>query len=260
MIPYIKTTFGNIPTFALFVMLGILSMIFLIFCCLRKNPNHIDEENFILSKIVFSGLAGYFASGIFDACFKINIYGRFKITGITFYGGLIGATLALFVVLKITKGKTQYSVKEWFDLLTIPFITFHIFGRVGCFFGGCCYGKPTESFLGVAFPDNIRQNIFHDGAKCYPTQLFEAVALLMILLILLKNKNKFENYVLLYSIARFIIEFFRGDERGSISNIFSPAQVISVGLFVLVLNYKGFKVIKQLKGSKGYTVKKRQVR
>ncbi len=116
--------------------------------------------------------------------------------------------------------------------LTPPFILFHFCGRIGCFFGGCCYGKATDSCLGIVFPDNPAAGIYHNGIKCYPTQLFEAFALLIILIAVCAIKNKIFCYLLFYSVCRFVIEFFRGDERGYISQFISPAQTISIVVFV----------------------------
>ncbi len=256
MIPYIKTSFGDIPTFSLCATIGILAMFILVIISLKKFPNHTDEENYILPKLVFSGLMGYFSAGLFDSLVKYSIYGKLKLTGITFYGGLIGSIICLFILLKITTTKTQISIQKWFDLLTIPFIIFHIFGRIGCFFGGCCYGKVTKGFLGVAFPDNIEQNIHHNGLKRYPTQLFEVCALLIILLLLIKRKNKFKNYIIMYSVLRFIIEFFRGDTRGSVYLILSPSQLISLLLLYSVICYESYKVIKRHRHINLYNIKK----
>ncbi|MBQ4316655.1 MAG: prolipoprotein diacylglyceryl transferase, partial [Clostridia bacterium] len=96
------------------------------------------------------------------------------------------------------------------------------------------------------FPDNEANDIFHYGIKCFPTQLFEATALIVILLLILAQKNKFENYLILYSASRFFIEFLRGDERGSISNIFSPSQIVSIVLFLTVMCYKCFVYLKKV--------------
>lgn len=239
MIPYIVTPFGKLPSFSLCVILGILLMFILVHINLKKSTlNYIQEENYIFPKMVISGLIGYIFAGFFDSLFKIRLYGSFKISGITFYGGLIGVIITLYLSLRITHKVTMFSSKKWFDFLTLPFIVFHICGRIGCFLGGCCYGKITTSCFGVVFPDNEIQNIYHHGTKCYPTQLFEAVALVFIFLIIFKRENKFSNYILLYSSARFLIEFFRGDQRGSISTFFSPAQVISIILFFVVVVYK----------------------
>lgn len=237
MIPYLHTPLGDLSSFALCVIFGILTMLLLVHAYLKRHANCIDEENFIFPKIIISGVVGYICSGFLDSLFKFRLYNQFKIAGITFYGGFLGAVITMFILLKWNEGKTAFSIKKWFDILTNPFVAFHIWGRIGCFLGGCCYGKITDSFLGVAFPDNAEAGIFHYGEKCLPTQLFEAFALALIYIAVYKSKNKFSNYVLLYSIARFIIEFFRGDERGFISTIFSPAQVISIVLFIMAIGY-----------------------
>ncbi len=245
MIPYIRTPFGDISSFSLCAVIGILMLFFLVHAKLKTSSNNVEEEVYIFPKIVFSGVVGFIFAGIFDSLFKFHLYGEFKITGITFYGGLIGSIVSFYVILRITEQTTTYSVSEWFSILTPPFIVFHIFGRIGCFFGGCCYGKPTDSCFGIVFPNNEANNIFHNGVKCYPTQLFEVTVLIVILLIILTQKNKFEYYLLLYSVSRFLIEFFRGDERGNISNIFSPSQIVSIVIFLTVICCKGFVRLKK---------------
>ena len=239
MIPCIVTPLGDISTFSLCIVFGILAMLLMVHMSLKKTTfNYIAEENYIYPKMVISGLIGYVSSGLFDSLLKYRVYGTFKLTGITFYGGLIGAILALFFLLKTSQDRSKFATSQWYALLTPPFIVFHIFGRVGCFLGGCCYGKITNSRLGVVFPDNAAQNIYHYGEKCYPTQLFEAAALIFIFMLLTESKHKFADYILLYSTARFIIEFFRGDERGVLSELFSPSQVVSIILFLISFAYK----------------------
>ena len=56
----------------------------------------------------------------------------------------------------------------------------------------------------------------HYGQKCYPTQLFEVFALLVILITVYRTKSKFKAYLFLYAVSRFIIEYFRGDDRGDL--------------------------------------------
>ena len=243
MIPYLHSPWGSIPVFPLFVALGVMTSLVLVFMQLHGTNHYIQEESYIFPKIAISGVCGYFSSGIADALFKLKINGGFKISGITFYGGFMGAAAMMFLLLVTTKRKTNRSVKEWFDLLTLPLIGFHFFGRIGCFFGGCCYGKPTDSIIGVVFPDNAVDDVVHQGVARYPTQLFEAAALFVIFMTLLRKRNKFKNYVVLYAVSRFIIEFFRGDERGEISIVISPSQIISMGMCLIVLIYETGKHI-----------------
>lgn len=239
MLKVIKTPIGDISTFVLFVSLGILSMLYLLHVALKKeNCNTAYEENYIFPKIVLSGVFAFFMSAIFDSLVKYSVSGKFRFGGITFYGGFLGATVCFFVLLKISQSKTSFSVKAWFDLLTCPFVAFHFFGRIGCFFAGCCYGKQTNSFFGVYFPDDVLSEIYHYGKKCYPTQLFEAFLLVVIFLITSKQKNKFRCYTFLYAVARFFVEFLRGDERGYLTRLFSPSQIVCISLIFLCSVYK----------------------
>jgi phosphatidylglycerol:prolipoprotein diacylglycerol transferase len=130
----------------------------------------------------------------------------------------------------------------------------HAFGRIGCFFAGCCYGIPTDSYLGVIFPHGHAHEAF-PNQLIYPTQLFES-AFLFLLFFLLTNIKAFKKqetvvYLIGYGVWRIFIEFFRGDNRGSIFafiyteyNAFpSPSQYLSlvmiiIGIFLLTRQKK----------------------
>ncbi len=235
MIPYILTPFGSISTFSIMIVIATLSMFAVLHIILRKSQNREKEEVYIFPKVVFSGVIAYVSSALFDALFKIPENNGFIIRGITFYGGLIGAIIGMYILLYTSKGKTEYSIKQWYEILTLPLITFHIFGRIGCFLGGCCYGKTTDSVFGMYFPDNIENGVFHNGLKCYPTQLFEVVVLILIFILVLYSDKKFLTYLIGYATARFFIEFFRGDDRGFFIIGLSPAQVISVTILIVCI-------------------------
>ncbi len=237
MYPYIHTCFGDISTFTVFVVVGVLSMIFMLHFTL-KGQHQLIEEAFIYPRLVISGLLGFVSAVVIDLFFKFLEYRVLKIYGLTFYGGLIGASAVMYVILKIGKNKTQYSTSEWFEILTPPFIVFHFFGRFGCFFAGCCYGRNSDSDFALFFPDNEKMGIFHNGMKCYPTQLFEALALTAILVFVMFVKKKFQTYIICYAIVRFNLEFLRGDDRGFLMNQLSPSQTISVVIICVFILYK----------------------
>ena len=232
MIPYIDFYFWKISTFAIMIICGIASMFLLIHKKLMKEKWGVYEENYIFPKLVFCGMIGYLSAAVVDALFKWRENGGIQFSGITFYGGLLGVVISLIFSIIITQKNTNYTVRDWFSILTPPFIVFHIWGRIGCFLGGCCYGKPTNSIIGLYFPDNPEHGIYHYGMKCYPTQLFEVAFLMVILMVTVKVKKKFEVYLLLYAVARFVIEFFRGDDRGYILKGISPAQMISLIIII----------------------------
>jgi len=161
-------------------------------------------------------------------------------SGGVFYGGLILAVgVALWYIRRI--GLPLWTTCDVFA----PGIALgHVVGRFGCLFAGCCFGKPTTRPWGITFTDpfaaaNVGTPL---GVPLHPTQLYEAGAELIILLMLLWTERKgrpfagrtFWLYMLLYAVSRFVIEFYRGDERGSVG-IFSTSQFISILLAPLAV-------------------------
>jgi phosphatidylglycerol:prolipoprotein diacylglycerol transferase len=161
-------------------------------------------------------------------------------SGGVFYGGLILAvSVALWYIRRV--GLPLWTTCDVFA----PGIALgHVVGRFGCLFAGCCYGKPTSKPWGITFTDpfaaaNVGTPL---GIPLHPTQLYEAGAELLILIVLLATEKRgrpypgrtFWLYMLLYAISRYIIEIFRGDERGTVF-IFSTSQFISLLLAPLAI-------------------------
>jgi phosphatidylglycerol:prolipoprotein diacylglycerol transferase len=161
-------------------------------------------------------------------------------SGGVFYGGLILAvTVALVYIRRV--GLPLWTTCDVFA----PGIALgHVVGRFGCLFAGCCYGKPTTLPWGITFTDTFAATNVGTplGVALHPTQLYEAGAELLILAVLLLTERKgrpfagrtFWLYMLLYAVSRFIIEFFRGDERGTVG-MFSTSQFISIVLAPLAI-------------------------
>jgi len=167
--------------------------------------------------------------------------------GGVFYGGLIVAVLvALWYIRRV--GLPLWTTCDVFA----PGIALgHVIGRLGCFFAGCCFGRPTNVPWAITFTNpfaaaNVGTPL---NVPLHPTQLYEAGAELLILIFLLVTEKKgrmfagrtFWLYMLLYAITRYVIEFYRGDERGTVGP-FSTSQFISLllaPLAVLMLIYLG---------------------
>src|SRR3954451_22515825 len=161
-------------------------------------------------------------------------------SGGVFYGGLIAAVaVALWYLRK--HHMPMWSVTDVFA----PGIALgHVVGRMGCFFAGCCYGKPTSVTWAITFRDP------YAAANCgtplniplHPTQLYEAGAEALILVLLLATESRgkrypgrtFWLYMLLYAISRYVIEMFRDDPRGTVG-MFSTSQFISIVLAPLAV-------------------------
>src|SRR6476469_1845982 len=161
-------------------------------------------------------------------------------SGGVFYGGLI---LAVVVALWYIR-RAGLPLWTTCDVFAPGIALGHVVGRFGCFFAGCCYGRPTTLPWGITFTDpfaaaNVGTPL---GVPLHPTQLYEAAAEALILAILLLTERKgkpfagrtFWLYMLLYAISRFGIEFFRGDERGNVGPL-STSQFISVVLAPLAI-------------------------
>jgi phosphatidylglycerol:prolipoprotein diacylglycerol transferase len=160
--------------------------------------------------------------------------------GGVFYGGLIVAVVvALWYIRRV-------GLPLWItcDVFAPGIALGHVVGRFGCFFAGCCFGKPTTVRWAITFTDpfaaaNVGTPL---NVPLHPTQLYEAGAELLILIVLLvteKSGRKFSGrtfwlYMLLYAISRYVIEFYRGDERGAVGP-FSTSQFISLVLAPLAV-------------------------
>lgn len=149
--------------------------------------------------------------------------------GFVFYGGLIGG---------ITAGSVYARVRGWdvlahLDIFAVAIPLFHVFGRIGCFFGGCCYG--VEAAWGVTYTINpIAQA---NGVPRVPIQLIEAACNLVIFLVLLTlfrrgalPRRLIGVYGLLYGVVRFVDEFWRGDAYRGFLGPLSTSQWISLAV------------------------------
>jgi phosphatidylglycerol:prolipoprotein diacylglycerol transferase len=161
-------------------------------------------------------------------------------SGGVFYGGLILAVIVALVYIR------RVGLPLWTtcDVFAPGIALGHVIGRFGCFFAGCCFGRPTSVPWAITFTDpfaaaNVGTPL---NVPLHPTQLYEAGAEFLILALLLSTENMgkrfagrtFWLYMLLYSVSRFVIEFFRGDERGAVGAL-STSQFISVVLAPLAI-------------------------
>ena len=159
------------------------------------------------------------------------------IGGMVFYGGLFGAVAAMLIYASVNKDVNKTDI---FDIFAVSVPFFHFFGRVGCFFAGCCYG--VESDFGIT--NYLNTSPTHYGVSRFPVALVEAFVNLLIfaLLIYLFKRNKLTGklvfvYFAIYAPARFVLEFFRGDTvRGFILG-FSTSQFISLLIIVFLCIY-----------------------
>jgi len=159
-------------------------------------------------------------------------------SGGVFYGGLVAAVLTSLWFFQ----KHRLNTWQMTDIMAPSIALGHAVGRLGCFSAGCCYGKPTTLPWGVTFTDSYAQQIAGVPLEVplHPTQLYEAgvEALIFLTLLLLARHKKFDgqifwSYVIFYSVARFVIEFLRGDHRGFLfDGALSTSQFIGILMLI----------------------------
>jgi phosphatidylglycerol:prolipoprotein diacylglycerol transferase len=160
--------------------------------------------------------------------------------GLAYYGGLVVATVAGVAFLR----REHFPVGKGIDIVGAVLPLGIFFGRLGCFLGGCCFGLPTLSRIGVSFPagspasyEQFEAGLLHDknlpSLAVHPTQLYEAFGCLVIaawLLLVAHPRKRFDGQVLLefligYALLRFAIEYLRADDRGALFGL-STSQLI----------------------------------
>ena len=187
--------------------------------------------------VTISLIGGFFVSNrltyllISFSSVKISgLYGHYS--GLSFLPGLLAGALICLLLLRAMRLPTLHSL----NLLTTPVIVAHGMGRLGCFFAGCCYGKPTTNLLGVVFPDESLPALSNGpNVPIHAVQLYEAGLLFGLFFCLnrfVDHKLRTCVYLISYGFFRFWLEFLRGDQRGVILEFefFSPSQIISIAL------------------------------
>ncbi len=228
--------------YEIMILIGIIACFLVFRFLITEKVMPAKVYNFYLITAVSSIILGFLFASLFQSFFDFLKTGTFKPfkSGMTFYGGLIGG-VTTFLLLTYLVGNLVFKEKEHLTyFLKITQVApccvaiAHGFGRLGCLFAGCCHGKVT-----LGFGINMWVDELQGYYKCVPTQLFEAVFLFVLFGILtfmfFKNIHfELETYCILYGIWRFVIEYFRADDRGEfIIKFLTPSQGIAI-IFVLV--------------------------
>jgi phosphatidylglycerol:prolipoprotein diacylglycerol transferase len=244
---------GNFPinTYGVFLALAFLCAI-LIAVRLARRDGLPSEKIYDLSLwMLLAGLAGskilmLFTEPEYRENPSLFLSLDFLRSGGVFYGGLLGAVLAGYFLMR------RYKLPWWktADACAPGIAVANFFGRQGCFAAGCCWGKPTSLPWGVKFTEQGHQITgVPTDAYLHPTQLYESFAMLLVffLLLWLHKRKRFDGqvilaYALLYSAIRFAIEFARDDPRGDVFGLtsltgLSTSQLISlvIGIWALIL-------------------------
>ncbi len=250
MYPFIHILGRDIASYALFAAAGALLVFAWIFFASRflgQSPEYCIYAGLIALIGVFLGAhLLYGATNIPNIVYAFKHYGEFdgfwqfarylldSVGGMVFYGGLLGGMAAAYIYIK----KKKLSLSDFSDIFAPAVPLFHTFGRLGCFFGGCCYGVEWEG--GVTF--TLSPLTDANGVARLPIQLIEASFNFILFIVLasmfckkILKRRLFCTYLLCYAPARFIFEFFRGDTLRGIWFGLSTSQWISIFIIAVTL-------------------------
>jgi len=144
--------------------------------------------------------------------------------GLTLYGGIAAGTLAGLLAAR----RLRQPIWVVADALTPSLALGTMFGRIGCFLNGCCYGRPTGHAWGVTFPQDSYAGLEFGNAPLHPSQLYAAFAGLVLFLVFwgLRTRNtapgvRFWSFLAAFAVVRVGIDFSRAWEN--------DARVLALG-------------------------------
>lgn len=253
MLPIIEVFGKEVSSYSICVILGLLASSFLAYWLGRRFGFTVERIVFVVLWIALGiVLGGHLLYGITHYDVLIHMFNNFSklgskqiwstlkavFGGMVFYGGFIGAIFTLKIYAKKFDEPKKTAIM---DIYAVCVPLFHCFGRIGCFLGGCCYG--VESKFGLTVTNN---QLIPDvnGVRRLPIALIEAYFNLLLFTLLLKvfKSERFKGkilylYMFFYSIIRFNLEFYRGDEIRGIWFGYSTSQWISIVLFAISFLY-----------------------
>lgn len=236
---YIYALDLELPTYGLCALVGAVIMLVLL---LQFRKSTILSEDNMLDGIIFALIFGMLGAKVLYLITEPPILPltwedikELLTTGLVFYGGLLGGLIGLGVA----SLKTKKPYLTFTDNVLPAFCFAHACGRVGCLMAGCCYGVEMEGAFCLQL----------GGTSRLAVQLLEAffLVLLGLFLSLLRKKKPRRGvlsglYMVFYAIWRFIIEFWRDDDRGLVGALstsqFIGLFVFAAGILILFLSKK----------------------
>lgn len=229
----------TLHTYGLLVALGFVSGLYLV----RQEMDRLKIAPDLVDQLVLiATVAGIFGARLFYFfSWDVSILWTdplqfFKVWegGLVYYGAFVFGVLGAWAYCRYRK----VSFVTFCDIFAAPMLLAQSIGRLGCFAAGCCYGKPTRSFLGVTFthPESLAPTF----VSLHPTQIYSSVSLFLLFIgVYLMSKDRPRKgvlasiYLLGYGTLRFVIEFIRNDYRGPVAGGLQPSQWISLVAIVL---------------------------
>ena len=156
--------------------------------------------------------------------------------GLVYYGGLLGASLAGIIYLRVRK----MPLWKVADILAPSIALGYVFGRIGCLMNGCCYGRACDLPWAIRFPvGHSTHPVGEPALAVHPTQIYDSLLNLGLYLALawLYRRKQFDGqvfaaYLMGYAVTRSLVEMFRGDYSAEhLHSGLTPAHLVSIGIF-----------------------------
>ncbi|MBD5442044.1 MAG: hypothetical protein HDR34_01345 [Treponema sp.] len=236
-----KFTLFEFPPYFFFAVLGFAVSISCYMILLLISDTKVSKKNLLLC--LFAAIGVLLGARLFGCLTNIAIalHTKKRISmdvvyraGLVYYGGLFGGVFFYCIGVR-TLFRNQYDA-GLINSFAVSIPLFHVFGRLGCLFAGCCYGKEYHGYGHINY---IRDCI---TMETFPVQLLESIMELSIFCFMLvtycitvknANKNMLVMYFILYSIGRFFMEFLRGDGNRGFFGLLSFSQIVSIVVFVI---------------------------
>jgi phosphatidylglycerol:prolipoprotein diacylglycerol transferase len=193
---------------------------------------------------IYCGLAGILGSRLWDVFFFDWDYYRDHLTEIlnVWQGGMAiqgGIVLGAIVGILYTK---RHGIDTWAmaDIIAPAVILGQALGRCANLLNGDAFGAPTGGDFGILYPATTLAYRTYGNQPLWPAEIWEGqldMAIFALLLIYRTTSHAkgqaFSLYVILYSVARFFLEYFRGDYTDPVLGLFTSAQTTSAVAVIL---------------------------
>src|SRR2546430_1958925 len=237
----------EITTFGLMMFIAFITAGWVLTRQFRKHGLH---DELASSMVMAAAIGGIVGAKIYYAILFRDWHLLFDRAGLVWYGGMIGGILAVSFL--VWRRKLDYFTVA--DATAAPAALGYALGRIGCFLVGDDYGRPTDSWVGIAFPKGspptTAEELRHFGVavdptlasdtilRVHPTQLYESAAALVMFFILMRASRAahprgrvFGLFLILMGVERFLVEIVRAKDDRFLGP-FTIAQLISVILVI----------------------------
>ena len=235
--PYLINIDGiRIPSYGVFVSIGFFLAAYL---AAKRAPQEGIPKDAIYDLAFWVLVAGLLGARLYFVLEHINLFAANPLSalyiwkgGLAIIGGIASGAIAAILYCR----KRHLDLKRSLDIVAWVLPLAQAIGRIGCLCAGCCYGKPCHLPWAIVFSNP--ESLAPIGVPLHPTEIYHMLSNLLVFgaLTLAYRKKRFDGqitslYLMLYPIGRFIVEFYRGDDRKYIGPLSLP-QWLCIVMFI----------------------------